>query len=91
MHKKLLLSGVAALFWSIWLCRNDVVFNHNHIPSIIQVIFRGTYWFRFWRLLQKEETQQQILNVCQSRVMGGGLIQGLTRFSVCDLLFHIMF
>lgn len=66
MHKKLLLSGVAALFWSIWLCRNDVVFNHNHIPSIIQVIFRGTHWFRFWRLLQKEETQQQIHVVCQS-------------------------
>jgi hypothetical protein len=30
------------------------------------VIFRGTHWFRFWRLLQKEETQQQILVVCQS-------------------------
>jgi hypothetical protein len=66
MHKKLLLSGVAALIWSIWLCRNDVVFNRNHIPSIIHVIFRGTHWFRFWRLLQKEETQQQILVRCQS-------------------------
>jgi hypothetical protein len=66
MHKKLLLSGVAALFLLIWLCHNDVVFNHNHILSIIQVIFKGTHWFRFWRLLQKEETQQQILVVCQS-------------------------
>ena len=65
-HKKLLLTGVAALFWSIWLCRNDVVFNHKPIPSIIQTIFKGTHWFRFWRLLQKEETQQQILVMCQS-------------------------
>jgi hypothetical protein len=54
-------------------------------------IFRGTHWFRFWRLLQKEETQQQILVMCQSLEVvamevfashGGGLIQGLTRFSV---------
>ena len=65
MHKKLLLSGVAALFWSIWLCRNDVVFNHKSIPSIIQTIFRDTL-VQIWRLLQKEETQKQILVVCQS-------------------------
>jgi hypothetical protein len=25
------------------------------------VIFRCTHWLRFWRLLQKEESQQQIL------------------------------
>jgi hypothetical protein len=74
MHKKLLLSRVAALFWLIWLYRNDVVFNHNYIPSIIQVIFRGTHWFRFWRLLQKEKTQQQILVVS---VFGGGGHGGL--------------
>jgi hypothetical protein len=32
----------------------------------VQVIFRGTHWFRFWRLLQKEEVHQQILDVCQA-------------------------
>jgi hypothetical protein len=42
-----------------------VAFNHKPIPSILQVIFRGTHWFRFWRLLQKDESQQQILDVCQ--------------------------
>ena len=65
-YKKLLLSGISALFWSIWLSRNEVAFNHKPIPSILQVIFRGTHWFRFWRLLQKEESHQQILDVCQA-------------------------
>lgn len=51
------------MFWSIWR-HNDVVF--NHILSILQVIFRGTHWFRFCRLMQKEESHQEILNVCQS-------------------------
>jgi hypothetical protein len=54
------------MFWSIWLYQNDVVFNHKPISSIMQIIFRGTYWLRFWRLLQKEESHQQVLNVCQS-------------------------
>jgi hypothetical protein len=50
-HRKKLLIGVAAMFWSIWLCCNDVVFNFKPISSILQVLFRGTYWLRLWRLL----------------------------------------
>ena len=65
-YKKLLLTGTSALLWSIWLTRNEVAFNHKPIPSIVQVIFRGTHWLRFWRLLQKKETHQQILDVCQA-------------------------
>jgi hypothetical protein len=68
-HKKKLLIWIAAMFWSIWLCRNDVVFNHKPIQSFMQVIFRGSHWLQFWRLLQKEESHQEILNVCQSLEM----------------------
>jgi hypothetical protein len=57
------------MFWSIWLCRNDVAFNFKPIPSILQVLFRGTYWLRLWRLLQKQEAHQEILVVCQSLEM----------------------
>jgi hypothetical protein len=35
----------------------------------VQVIFRGTHWFRFWRLLQKEDVHQQIIDVCQALEM----------------------
>jgi hypothetical protein len=34
-HRKKLLIGVAAIFWSIWFCRNDVAFNCKPIPSIL--------------------------------------------------------
>ena len=66
VYKKLLFTGISALFWSIWLTRNEVAFNKKPTSSIVQVIFRGTHWFRFWRLLQKEEVHQQILDVCQA-------------------------
>jgi hypothetical protein len=31
--------------------------------------FQGTHWLRFWRLLQKEESHQEVLNICQSLEM----------------------
>jgi hypothetical protein len=64
VYKKLLFIGISALFWSIWLTRNEVAFNQKPIPSIVQVIFRGIHSFRFWRLLQKDDVHQQILDVC---------------------------
>jgi hypothetical protein len=54
------------MFWSIWLCRNDVAFNFKPIPSILQVLFSRTYCLGLWRLLQKQEAHQEILVVCQS-------------------------
>jgi hypothetical protein len=54
------------MFWSIWLCRNDVVFDFKPKPSIIHVLFRETYWLRSWRLLHKDQTQQEVLTVCRS-------------------------
>ena len=47
--------GVAAICWAIWRCRNDLIFNKIKVNSVLQVIFRGTYWFRFWAQLQREE------------------------------------
>jgi hypothetical protein len=41
--KHLILVGVPAMFWSIWLCRNDIAFDKNSMVSLVQVIFRGTY------------------------------------------------
>jgi len=46
---------VAAVCWAIWRCRNDIIFNKIKVNSILQVIFRGTYWLRFWAQLQREE------------------------------------
>ncbi|KAL5649184.1 hypothetical protein ACJX0J_039993, partial [Zea mays] len=33
-YKKLLLTGILTLFWSIWLTRNEVAFNHNQYHQL---------------------------------------------------------
>jgi hypothetical protein len=32
----------------------------------MQVLFRGTYWFRFWRLLQEKKDHYEVLAVCRA-------------------------
>jgi hypothetical protein len=48
-----ILVGESALCCAIWLSRNDMIFNNTRVVSLMQVIFRGTYWICFWTLLQK--------------------------------------
>jgi hypothetical protein len=56
--------GAAAVIWSMWLCRNDQVFNNVTIQSPLQVIFRSTFWIRNWAALQTEENQGWLKAVC---------------------------
>ena len=53
--QKHILVGASALCWTIWLSRNDVVFQKTIPNSYLQVIFRGIYWARCWSQLSKEE------------------------------------
>ena len=46
-----ILIGTADLCWAIWHCRNDIIFDNAKHSSFMQVIFRGTYWLRFWSIL----------------------------------------
>ena len=39
--RQLIWIGVAALYWAIWRCHNDIVFDKIKIHSILQVMFRG--------------------------------------------------
>jgi hypothetical protein len=39
----LVLIGVAAFCWDIWISRNDLVFHKSHSIFILQVMFRGTH------------------------------------------------
>ncbi|KAJ1255192.1 hypothetical protein BS78_K280700 [Paspalum vaginatum] len=59
-----ILAGTAALFWAIWLCRNDMVFNRTPITSFLQVIFRATYWIRSCSPLFKEEERETMRTGC---------------------------
>uniref|UniRef100_A0A452YE56 Reverse transcriptase zinc-binding domain-containing protein n=1 Tax=Aegilops tauschii subsp. strangulata TaxID=200361 RepID=A0A452YE56_AEGTS len=54
--KTLLRVGAYALLWSLWLYRNDFVFNDKN-ASPLQAIFRCTHSLRMWSMLQRAEVQ----------------------------------
>jgi hypothetical protein len=54
--KTLIRIGTIAIIWSLWLCRNDKVFNDKNY-SLVQVIYRCTALLRTWLPLQRSEDQ----------------------------------
>lgn len=52
--KRLIRMGAIAIIWSLWLCRNDKIFN-NTSSSFLQVIYRCTAILRSWVPLQRVE------------------------------------
>jgi hypothetical protein len=43
--------GVSALCWSIWKCRNDIIFNKRKNFHFLQVIYSMLHWIQLWALL----------------------------------------
>lgn len=66
--KQLIWVGVAAMCWAIWKCRNDIIFRKTKFNSILQVIFRGAYWLRFWAQLQRKEQAKDTLIATSKRL-----------------------
>jgi hypothetical protein len=64
--KSQILVGASAICRALWLTRNDVVFDKAIAPFYLQVIFKGTYWIRYWTLLQKEEDRQFMKATCRT-------------------------
>jgi len=61
-----MLIGATALCWSLWLTRNEVVFDKCNPKSILQVMFRTTHSLRQWGLLQRSEDMKEfIVQGCQ--------------------------
>jgi hypothetical protein len=40
-QRDLVLIGMAALCWALWISRNDLIFQKSRYKSVLQVIFRG--------------------------------------------------
>jgi hypothetical protein len=59
----LLRVGAMALIWSLWLCRNDKVFN-NKVLSLLQVIYRCMGTLRIWSQLHRVEVHDLFTEVC---------------------------
>ena len=58
--KQLVLLGAAALCWSVWRCRNAVVFD-NKKSSFLQAIYFTTHWLRTWAILQRHTLQDKLV------------------------------
>ena len=61
--KLLIRVGALAIIWSLWLCRNDKVFNDKN-SSLMQVIYRSTATLRLWSPLQRAEHRDLFSEVC---------------------------
>jgi hypothetical protein len=55
LHNSLLLTAASALCWTIWITRNEVVFDKYRPKTFLQVLFRGTHWLRQWTRLQRHD------------------------------------
>lgn len=60
--KLLIRVGAFAFIWSLWLCRNDKVFNDKN-SSLMQVIYRCTATLRSWSSLQRVENRDLFMEV----------------------------
>jgi hypothetical protein len=64
IYNSLLLTAAAALCWTIWLTRNEVIFDKCRPKSFLQVLFRGTHWLRQWANLQRHDVlREQLIHV----------------------------
>ena len=64
-ERNLILTGVSVVCWAMWLSRNDIVFDNVNPQPCLQILFRATYWIRFWALLRKEDDMNTIPENCQ--------------------------
>ena len=66
IHNSLLLTAASALCWTIWLTRNEVVFDKCRPKTFLQVLFRGTHWLRQWaRLQRRNDLRDQLILIGQ--------------------------
>jgi hypothetical protein len=54
-QRNLVLIGLVAICWALWISSNDLVFQKSQYKSILQVIFRGTFYIRSWSVLSKQD------------------------------------
>ena len=62
-YKTIIRVGVIAVIWSLWLSRNDKVFNDKDV-SRLQVLYRCTSILRSWSTLQQEGHRGLFTEAC---------------------------
>ena len=61
--------GVSALCWSIWRCRNDIMFNRNKTSNLLQVIHMVAHWIQLWAYLLPPDQRDIMATGCNRLLM----------------------
>ena len=56
--------GVSAICWSIWNCRNDIVFNRKDKFHVLQVIHTAVHWIQLWAFLLPSDQRELMAAGC---------------------------
>ena len=56
--------GVSALCWSIWNCRNNIIFNNQLGTNFLQVIRMAVHWIQLWSNLLPEDQREPMVIGC---------------------------
>jgi hypothetical protein len=65
--------GVCALVWTIWNCRNEVVFNRSVNPNFLQIIHRAASLIHLWSYLTFGYWMQSLDGDCSGYIQPGWL------------------
>jgi hypothetical protein len=52
--RNLILIGVSAVCWAMWLSRNDIVFDKMNPQPCLRILFRATHWIRLLESMAME-------------------------------------
>jgi hypothetical protein len=66
--------GVCALVWTIWNCRNEVVFNRSANPNFLQIIHRAASLIHLWSYLTFGYWMQSPDGGCSGYIQAGWLV-----------------
>ena len=56
--------GTCAIVWSLWNCRNDIIFNKKGNAHFLQVIRLATHWIHEWSVLLPEAQRAHMVSGC---------------------------
>ena len=59
---------VSAICWSIWNCRNDMVFNRKDTFHVLQVIHSAVHWIQLWAFLLSSD-QRDLMEAGCTRLL----------------------
>lgn len=61
--KKLVLVGISALFWTLWKCRNGVIFDNKFFTDPMTLIKLMCRWILDWSILQIKEQNREVMEL----------------------------